>query len=178
MNLNQSGLRSRANKQARTAKLSHAAVDRFFALDQGSINALDSETTRHSAFIDSPSEVLKEAQKVLRAGRQSNDEVVNYYIALFHVAADEDGLSIAFAPSFFYANVQEFRPNPESTCKRASAASFRSVERIVLPVWTDRHARWSVIIIEPAKHVFSHFDPLQSTAGAEPPQDIGGLIRG
>ncbi|RMY09281.1 hypothetical protein D0868_04332 [Hortaea werneckii] len=155
-----------------------AAVDRFFALDQGSIDALPSQITRQSAFTNSLSEVLKEAQKVLRAGRQINDEVINYYIALLQVTADEEGLNIAFAPSFFYANVKEFRPNPESTCKRVSATSFRSFERIVLPVWTDKPAHWSVIIIEPAKHVISHFDPLQGTAGAEPLQDIGGLIRG
>lgn len=95
-----------------------AAVDRFFALDPGSIEALASHTPRHSAFTNSLPEVLREAQKVLRAGRQINDEVINYYIALLQVTADEEGLSIAFAPSFFYANVREFRPNPESTCKR------------------------------------------------------------
>lgn len=62
-------------------------------------------------------EVPKKAQKVLRAGRRINDEVINYYIALLQVTADEEALSIAFAPSFFYTNVKEFRPNPESTCK-------------------------------------------------------------
>ncbi|RMZ29950.1 hypothetical protein D0859_05945 [Hortaea werneckii] len=104
-------------------------------------------------------EVLKKAQKVLRAGRRINDEIIDYYIALLQVTADEEALSIAFA-------------------RASSTQTFRSFERIVFPVWTDRPTHWSVIIIEPAKHVISHFDPLQGTAGAEPLQDIGGLIRG
>lgn len=35
-----------------------------------------------------------------------------------------------------------------------------------------------MIIVEPAKHVISHFDPLRGTAGAKPLQDIDGLTRG
>lgn len=65
-------------------------------------------------------EVLKKAQKVLRAGRRINDEIIDYYIALLQVTADEEALSIAFARASSTQTSKNFAPIP-----RALANEFR-----------------------------------------------------